>query len=362
MHPDLLAITPSFHETAGGAAVYYRTLARHLRDLGWRVELVGDSGAEPAGNEYHQVFPRRCDLRGRGFQSKLRYLAQNLTYLRLPGLVAQRSPKVVLVHSSFLNLPGIFPSVLRVVQSRAKRVNARVVLDVRDQLMPIRSIRHLGRLDGIIACSESIAERLERHGVPRNRIKRIPVIQEPLSAAQARVRGTLRRYGLADEAYILSIGLVKEEKGIDTLLDAYHRHVRPVMPELELVVCGQIKTSRPEILRGLQGPGVRYLGPVTHRDAIHLASAAKLNVCVSRSEGFPRASLESLSLRRPTLLPRGVPEFTANCPGFVARSHEPADVGSQIVELISSKRVPSYPIEQHAPEKVVAQYVEALAP
>lgn len=358
--PDVLIIAPSFHETSGGAAIYYRMLVRLLGESGVAVEVVSDSGGVELGEGYHPLFPRRCDIAGRGWRNRVAYAAQNAAYLRLPRLVADRQPGTILFHSSFLNLPGVFPFVLRRVHSVARARGTRIIADVRDRLLPQSAVGNMQTVDAVIACSEGVQSHLVRLGVASERIHRIPVIQQHLSFAPDDVAKTLASHGLDAVRYILYVGLVKEEKGIDILLQSYLRYVRPRVPTLRLVICGQLKTARRDILSGLREPGVQYLGPISQKDALRLTAGARLNACVSRSEGLSRACLESLALERPTLLPRHVPEFSRYCSEFVPESYEPARVAEKLMEIYESAAVPSYPVAEHAPEAVRDAYMRLL--
>jgi len=357
---DLLIVTPSFHGAAGGAAVYYRLLADALLDHGCRVGVVSDAEEGPYPGAYFGVLPRRCGRAGQGLRGGLAYGWQNVRYLALPGIVARERPRALLVHTSFLNFPGIFPCVAGRLRAECRRLGTRLVADARDRMLPRSAGRLLNRFDAVIACSTNVARHLEAHGVERSRVVQIPVIQEKLRPDPEAADRLLAELALADAPYLFYAGLLKERKGVDLLLEAFADHLRPRWPEGRLVLAGLLKSAHAGILRRLRAPGVVHVGPRSREDVLALLSRARLAVCLSPSEGLPRASLEALALGRPVLLPPGVPEFEQHCPDFVVASRDPARVAARMLEILRSEAAPRYPIEQHEPANLLPRYLDVL--
>jgi len=355
MSSDLLLITPLFHGSASGAAVYYRLLSGFLQSEGRSVAVVSDRERGKFPGTYIGLFPRRCGRERRRLHDLAAYALQNALYMALPGLVRRLSPRTVLVHSSFYNHPGVFPRVIR--RLAALRPRPRLVADVRDQLMPPAVVPELNLYDAVVACSENVARHLSSHGCRRFEV--IPVLQERLAVDPAGVLELKRSLGLDSAPYLFYAGLVKEQKGLVRLLSAYGL-ARRLMPELRLVVAGLLKTDDPALLRALDGPGVHYVGNLPRDRVLQLMAGAALCVNLSPREGMPRASLEALALGRPVFLPPGVPEFDRHCAVFVANGAGSQALAERVVSLVRSGESPEYPVEVHLPEAVLPLYRRVL--
>lgn len=359
--PELMVVTPSFHASAGGAAVYYGLLAGEMTRAGFDVAVVSDREKAPLAGSYHALFPRRCARERRPVRDVLAYGCQNLAYLALPHIVAASRPRTVLLHTGFLNFPGLFPWTARRLRRVCSEHGIRLVADVRDRLLPPGTAAFLNQCDAVIACSRNVAQHLEALGVDPGRVTEIPVLQERLEIDAPTAEAILGRLELGRAPYIFYAGLVKEQKGIDLLVDAFLEHVHPQRPDCRLVVAGLLKTRNARLVRRLGAPGVLYAGALPRVEVLALMSRASVNACVSPSEGLPRAGLEALALGRPALLPDGVPEFREHCGGFVADGRSPRRVGEQLLDLVESGQRPRYPIQRHHPENVLPLYLDTLA-
>lgn len=106
--------------------------------------------------------------------------------------------------------------------------------------------------------------------------------------------------GLEAEGYLLYVGRIVPEKGLDRLLDAYGRSG----VDLPLVIVGGSThmESYARRLREAAPPGVIFTGPLygSRRDA--LLRHARAFVLPSELEGFPLAPLEAMAAARPVLL------------------------------------------------------------
>jgi glycosyltransferase involved in cell wall biosynthesis len=349
-------MTPIFHTEVGGAAIYYRQLCERLIELGHEVTVISDREEGAFSGAYVGIFPQRNGRDRRPIRDAFNYAIQNLDYFKLPEIVCRIEPDTFLLHSSFLNQPGLFGRILEKMLALEHRW--RLVLDVRDQLMPTNRAHLLKHVDAFIACSDNVANHLAACGAPKERVSRIPIPMSFSSPEHAEVDALLVRQGITRERYISCIGAIKHSKGTDLVLDAY-RLFQKRFPDISLILAGPLKTRDPKILRALDSSGVRYLGSVSHRESLLLAAGAALCVCLSRSEGMPRSCLEALALSRRVLLPPGVPEFDNYCPEFVVAETDPAAVAAKM-EWAVSVAPPSYPIARHDAGTVLAKYEAIL--
>jgi glycosyltransferase involved in cell wall biosynthesis len=351
--PTLTVVCPSFHAGGSGSSVYYPLLAGTLASAGWKVSVVSDEERGSFAGTYHPLFPARTGRNRRPVRDRLAFLLENARYLGLGGILRRERTECLLVHYSFCKNPGIFEPVLRVL--RRQRPGMRLVADVRSPTMSRRSVRRLSMFDGVIACSENSAAHLVANGLSASGVRTIPVIQEPLHHRDLRVPEN-RPGG----PVIFYAGRVKEEKRTDILLEAFVHHVRKRVPDATLVIAGVCKTRRRRVLRLLESPGVEHLGLLDRKEVLGWMSIADLCVNLSGIEGMPRSSLEALALGRRVLLPPNVPEFDRHCGDFVARDLSPRGVGETIVGALRSDRRAVYPVENHAPERVLSMYEKIL--
>ena len=355
---DVLIITPIFYGSASGAAIYYKLLSRKLIQQGFSVTIISEKATTSNDIPYHGIFPKRCSRNKRMIKDFAFYAIQNIAYLLIPKIVKIYRPKNLLVHSSFYNFPGIFPAVMEYLRQTQPKM--RIVVDIRDRLVPPLWIKKIEKFNKVIACSENVKTYLFENGINRKSVKLIPVIQEPIQINETFTRNTISCFNLNNKKYIFYAGLIKEKKAIDTILNAFLLYIRKKIPDIHLVISGLIKTSNKKILQLLSEESVLYLGNRRREEVLSLMSRASLCINISPNEGMPRTCLESLALKRPTVLPPNIPEFNSYCSDFVYTGNCPRDLANKIVRMIQCKTVATYPIEKHFPSKVFPKYKEIL--
>lgn len=356
----LLIITPIFYPTAGGASTYYRLLTQGLLANGIVDQIAVITERLPGqprrefsdlcGVEVIRIFPHRAGGRMSKVSQYIRYGIQNLLYAYLPGLIRQVQPDVVLVHSSLHNHFNLLTPALRRI---AKRVP--LIADVRDHLLPVKRFNQLEPYREIIACSLNVLHHISENDSLKGRIRHIPVIQEDLGLRE-NAAGSLKRYGLNGVSYLLFAGLIKPDKGVNLLLDAYKILCSRGRTE-ELVLVGQAKDSK-LIATASAIPGVRCLGPLPRVELLDLMSRTRLVVNLSGSEGMPRTSLEAIALGVQVALPAGIPEFEEHCQENVIHSRDPDVVADEIERLLDSTAIPDYPVSEHRVDRVCRLYGE----
>lgn len=356
----LVIVAPMYGGNGTGAATYYQILVEHLGRQGWDTIVISERAEREDPEGLVALFPRRSGTAKRKLRSYVVYARQNVRYLQLPGLLRELAPDAVLVHSSFYNFPGIFPQVMK----RAFRTlpDTRFIIDVRDQLLPRRRAVYVSAYDAVIACAANVQRHLDACGVAAGATSLIPVIQEPLDVEEEGGREVRRRLDLGQGPFLFYAGLVKEEKRVDLLIDAFVEVVRPARPEMKLVLAGLRKARTRSLKRKLAGEDVVYLGNVPRDTVLALMSEAELCVNPAPKEGLPRSSLEAIALGKPVLLPPNVPEFEEHCAEFVSRAGTARELGVEILDLLDHRRVPEYPVERHFTSVVIQRYVDLLTP
>jgi glycosyltransferase involved in cell wall biosynthesis len=315
--------------------------------------LPGQPGrkfCDSSGVEIIRIFPHRAGGRMSKISQYIRYGIQNLLYTFLPGLVRQIQPDVVLVHSSLHNHFNLLTPALRRIAKRFP-----LIADVRDHQLPAKRFNQLEPYRAIIACSLNVLHHIGASDSLTGRIRHIPVIQEDLGLRE-NATSSLKRHGLCGVSYLLFAGLIKPDKGINLLLDAYKVLCSRGRAE-ELVLVGQAKDSK-LIATASAIPGVRSLGPLPRAELLDLMSRTRLVVNLSGSEGMPRTSLEAIALGAQVALPAGIPEFEEHCHGNVIHSRNPEVVADDLERLLNSTAIPGYPVSEHRVDRVCRLYGE----
>jgi len=153
----------------------------------------------------------------------------------------------------------------------------------------------------VIVVSETmrayLAERYARAGramVIRNGVE--PQTEEMGPGDEAAANGVLQRFGLAAGRYVLLVGRIVPEKGVDVLIEAFRRLGDSSM---KLVIAGSSDhaTVYSERVRqaARQTPGVVLTGLADRAMLDALYRGAELFVLPSRHEGSPIALLGALS-------------------------------------------------------------------
>ncbi|MEM6613215.1 MAG: glycosyltransferase family 4 protein [Cyanobacteria bacterium P01_C01_bin.72] len=364
MHQSAALITPILQGSGTGAAIYSQLLINGLsqRGFNWTVisEATESNPSEAIRNcTYHGIFPRRTGKHKQKVRDLWLYGLQNLAYLRIPEILERSKSQFVFVHSSFYNFPGIFPQVINTCL-RGKCSNQKFLADVRDVLLTKQKAQHLDSYDLIIACSKNVQQRLISFNLSSHKIHYIPILQEPFSANFIASSNLLSTFNLNDTAYLLYVGMIKELKAVDLLLETFISYIYPINKSLKLVLAGYLKTNSKKVKEMLKAPGVVYVGNRSRQEVLQLLSKASLCINLSPNEALSRSSLESLAMRRPTLLPPNIPEFEHYCPEFVVRTRDPEVIAKRIMAALETKAIPNYPIEQHFPEFILKKYKELL--
>ena len=368
-------LTPVFLPAPGGGAVYSDVLARALARAGHDVLIVPERFPGEPDSEFidcgaaqvriERTFPFRAGRAKRDWRSYRDYLRQQLRMRSLPSqlrkwLGPDRPDNVViLVHSSFFYNFTTLTGRLDALRGIAPSVT--LLVDVRDPLFSDDLLPLFRRFDGAVACSRSIARRLEDAIGDRVDVAEIPIPFAPSEpAASGAVEDVLARHGLSGARYVFNPNGVTADKNYPLILETV-RHLRqvPGFADVQLVSIGRSRDwcARDDAARdeGL----LNHLGLVPNADATMLAQGALATLVLGEKEGFPRSALESLALGKCVLVP-ALPEFVETIPGHVASSKDPAELASQLAGLISNAAPPAYPVERHDIESLVPRYL-ALA-
>jgi glycogen synthase len=144
----------------------------------------------------------------------------------------------------------------------------------------------------------------------------------------------------ADDNYLLFVGRLVEQKGVEYLIRAY-LYVRTKYPDLRLKVVGSGDLR--EALAGLAtnlllADGVDFLGWQTGSELVGLYQRAAAVVVPSIYEPFGMTALEALACRRPVVASRegGLPDIVRHREhGFLAEPKDELDLAQWLMALLS---------------------------
>jgi glycosyltransferase involved in cell wall biosynthesis len=261
---------------------------------------------------------------------------------------------IFLVHTSLHNHPNLLQREIRKL-GRYERVVA--IADARDPRLPKARFTELSFYDAIIACSRSVEDHLRTDPFLASKISRIPIPVDVTTPSNQEVNSVLEEFGLARDQYLLSTNGVAEVKGLRETL-AVAKAMKTRHPDLEFVIAGKKRDWRDEVAQLSASGVIRYIGMVEHRKALCLSAGALANINLSRVEGMPRTTLETLAIGGRALVSYGVPEFDDAHPEMVIDPTDAESVINAVDELRLGDRLAKYDITQHLIPNVLSRYTE----
>lgn len=201
--------------------------------------------------------------------------------------------------------------------------------------------RALRSFDLLMPVSDYCArEAAEYWSLPRTGYRVLPngVNVDQFSPDDSRRSAARRRYDLADQVVIGYVGRVCEQKGSDTLAEAF-RKVKQVHPDAALLVAGPTdffgQGASTPLTDQITASGGRWLGPVPEDEIADVFRS--LDICAMptrQDEMFGMAAAEAMSSGTPVVCSDlgGLPEVVGRTGGVLVR---PGDAQALAEELIA---------------------------
>lgn len=168
--------------------------------------------------------------------------------------------------------------------------------------------RLLRKMDAVVVVSAPLRDRLEKAGVPTERIHRIANAVDVTRIAEAARKGRAPvRLGWKfdpEDRVLLCVGRLSPEKGQDLLLEAFATwQSQPGCPRVHLVFVGDgaLRPSLEARAKQLRMLGTRVFFAGWRSDPHACIGAADAIVLPSRTEGLPIVLLEAMAAQRPVL-------------------------------------------------------------
>jgi glycosyltransferase involved in cell wall biosynthesis len=318
---------------------YDRALAAALARGGAEVELLTSRflyGPVPPADGYgvRESFYRRSAARGLSAPARRAFkLAEHLPDM----LRFRRDADADVVHYQWLTVPAL--DSLLLPPRRPRAMTAHYILPPRPSRRQVASARRVfGRMDAVVAHSEHGAARLrEEVGLDPSRVRVIPhgafdyltdlPDEKPLPPELEGAEGPV----------ILFFGLLRPYKGIDTLLEAFHRLDGP-----ELWIVGNPRMDV-EPLRALadEAPGrVRFLTRfVDDAEIPAIFRRADLLVLPYRDAEHSGVLYTGLAFGKPMVLSAvgGFPELAEHGAARIVAPEDPAAIAAALGELVGDE-------------------------
>ncbi len=355
MHP--LIITPLFPPAVGGAATYFGQMAPLLaaRPGVTRLTLLTERAAgrperEETGNlVILRQLPPRISIPARPWLWHAASFVQTQAWFarHLPALVQAEGVDLIHFHTRYRG--RLFFDAL--VRSRVS-----VVADLRDKLSDPVALARVSRL--LMCCCEGVRAFALAGGYPADRVRLIPMaFTPPRPPEQALLDQVQQDYHIGDAPYLLYLGDINASKGVPELLPAFAQW-RARHPDVQLLLAGMNRLGGRFLQQLMDIPGARYLGSVSHQQAIALIAAAEIVLLPSRSEGLPRVILEALTLNRRVLAPPGIPEFDRAIPDYVLPEVTTPAIAAALDRIWASPPPPSFPLDAYRFDRIVPQILD----
>ncbi len=182
--------------------------------------------------------------------------------------------------------------------------------------------------DRLLAPSDQVVDCLLEHGVPAERIIRLPYGADPDPSTGRERSGRPFR--------VLFAGTIEPRKGVAELLAAWRR---ATLPEAELVLVGPPGQGASELLRELPS-GARWQGGVPHREMLDWYRECDVFAFPSRAEGSARVTYEAMAAGLPSVVSVEAGSVVRDGrDGFVVPAGDPASLAGRLRELHDRPRL-----------------------
>ena len=280
----------------------------------------------------------------REWVEELRHAAVAVEVLVIPGLAYVRERAWVAAlcdrfHPDVMHTHGFRPHM--VDSGVARRLGIPVVTTVhgttgnslRTRIHEWVGMRVLRRLQGVIAVSRALGQRLERHGISSSRLHVVPNAWS--STGRPAERGLARQqlgYD-ADEFALGWVGRLSPEKGADVMIDAM-AELRDLPVSLTMIGDGPERNALEARAAARNvADRIRWTGILPN--AARLFPAFDAWILSSRTEGTPIVLFEAMAAGVPIVATRvgGVPDVIGDAEAILVASDQPAELARAIRQV-----------------------------
>lgn len=169
----------------------------------------------------------------------------------------------------------------------------------------------------IFPVSEALKEKIAALGIPSAKLLRLYNAVDAGFTVQDQKHCRQQLNLPMDKKFILFIGNLIPIKGIPNLIEAFHRHILPAHPDVDLLLigAGPLKAALQEKIENLHlGDRIKLIGARPHAEIPIWMNACDLLCLPSYNEGFPVSLIEARACGLPFVASRvgGIPELVSS--------------------------------------------------
>jgi len=199
-----------------------------------------------------------------------------------------------------------------------------------------------GKLDQVLAPSQSVIERLTLLGVDRSKIRFVRRgVDEVLFHPARREKNAYAEFGLNGEPKILYVGRLSREKGLETLVDGFRRTAK-FLPTARLVVVGEGPYAAHLHALASEDPRIVFTGLQTGDKLARLYASADVFVSPSETETFGNTVMEAQAAGIPVIVAnRGAAceNVVSGKTGLVVDARQPDQLATAMRLLIENPEI-----------------------
>ncbi|RLM71602.1 glycosyltransferase family 1 protein [Halorubrum sp. Atlit-8R] len=320
----VLLFTPKYPPSRGGAATFYSNITEEQYDNTTFIVVTSLHNSrglieQKNGITVYSLLPRIERLH--------RYIRVPLEILVLilvsSYLILSKKIDLIHSHSSSFSVVGL--SIVSVL------FRTPIVNDCRDETFRPWIVK-LGLTPLWFSCASNIDDILIQNGVPKDNIKRLPVVNPDYVKEY---RSTNTPDELTDLIYI---GTLRKPKGIFLLADAIKILHQQGM-DIDLTVVGD-GPDRSKFENKCQNNGIEdcvtLTGSLNHNDTLRRLTESDALVLPSESEGVPRVVLEAQDVGTPAVATAvgGIPDVIDHEKTGMLTEQTPESIAENVLRLI----------------------------
>ena len=345
----ILHVIPTLDPRAGGPPLISSHIAAAQAVLGHDVHIM-TYRSRPKGQE--RILG---DNRQEGFERVTQHLLPYISWReRILGARALQSARKLVPQMDAVHIHGVWEPQLIHTAAIARKCGIRCMVLLHGMLLPWSMQRGIlkKRLVFLMGARRMLASSVLQFGSEDEKTAAvklgfknpgvvIPNGISPEEVAQLPEHGTIRQLHpqLGNDPYILFLGRLHEQKGIDLLLKAFAIASAQV-PDAKLLIAGPDYGRSKSIRQQVQDDGLTHrtlmIGPVYGQEKLAALRDAVCFCLPSRHEGFSLAILEALACGTPVVISPEChfPQVASSKAGLIP-ALRPAEIAKALVQMLT---------------------------
>ncbi len=347
----ILHVIPTLDPRAGGPPLICSHIAAAQVVLGHEVHIM-TYRSQPPGLQ--RII---ADNRQEGFERVTQHLLPYITWReRILGNDALASARELVPRMDAIHIHGVWEPQLIHTASIARKLAKPYLVLLHGMLLPWSMRRGVWKKKCVLAigAKKMLAGGILQFGSKDEEVAArqlgfanpgvvIPNGTSPEEVAELPAPGTIRRLHprLGDDPYVLFLGRLHEQKGVDLLLKAF-AIVTTKIPNARLLIAGPDYGRSDEIQAQIKDAGLQerllLIGPIYGQEKLAALRDANCFCLPSRHEGFSLAVLEALACGVPVVISPEChfPEVAESGAGLIPPL-DPEEIARSLCRMLQDK-------------------------